>query len=197
MSIPQKIRSGDSLVLPNPIGFIKLKPNAEAPFKENFKDVGHQITVIERTDNRIEDVYADVNTFSTGLSLTAPKHYHLEIIEHPDLYKAGYMLVGGPRVINPGNTEEIQLPLYKYKEVEDIELPFRAALIILRQTEYAPISTESLKKGYEEERYQETGSYSDRRMPAGRGSRAFIGSGRNGMFSGASAKPRGGGNHMF
>lgn len=135
-----KIRSGDVLVIPSVISFTKLKPTAEEPFKESFKSVGYEITIIERTDNRTDDIFGDVNLFSTGLILNAPKHYHLEIIEHPALHKAGYMLIGGPRIINPDNTEELVIPLYKFKEVEDIELPFRAAIMVLRQTEYCSLS---------------------------------------------------------
>lgn len=153
-----KVRTGEALVLQGSINFVKLKPTAEAPSKENNKDVGHDITIVERVDNRSEDVYGDVNIFSTGLVLTAPLHYHIEIIEHPNLYKTGYMLAGGPRIINPGSSEELILPLYKFKETEDIELPFRAALMVLRETEYCAVVAEPVKKEYDrynDDRYRD------------------------------------------
>jgi hypothetical protein len=190
----QKIVAGDMVMLKATINYVKMNPNAEAPFKENIKDVGYEITIIERTDNRIEDIYGDVNTFSTGLVLNAPKHHHLEIIEHPSLHKAGYTLVGGPRIINPDNTEELQLPLYKYKEVEDIELPFRAAVMVIRETEYCSLSAE-VAKTYEEDRYQD-----DRRAPSSRGGMGRGKSNRGGISS-SQTRPgkssRGGGSHMF
>jgi hypothetical protein len=124
----------------SPINFVKLRPNAESPFKENFKKVAYELTIVERCDNRTEDIFNDVNTFATGLVITAPKRYHIEIIEHPALYKTGYMLSGGPRIIDPDSEDEIILPLYKFRESEDIELPFVAATFVLRETEYATIN---------------------------------------------------------
>lgn len=120
----------------------KLHPNAEEPFKEVHSDVGYEISVVGREDNRVEDIYGDVNVFTTGLVLRAPKNYHFELLEHPQLYKTGYSLAGAPRIINPGDESEILLPLYKFKESEDLELPFRAAILVLRQTEYALIRLE-------------------------------------------------------
>jgi len=144
--LEKKMRSNDILLSPTPITAIKLRPEAEIPSKENYKNVGHDLIVIARCDNRTEDVYGDANTFSTGLILKAPKNYHLEIVEHPSLHKAGYMLVGAPHIINPDSNEELILSLYKFKESEDLELPFRAALVILRVSEYASIQTITPKK---------------------------------------------------
>jgi len=196
MSVPPKIRTGDSLIVQGSISYIKLKPTAEAPFKENIKDIGYEITVIERLDNRADDVYGDVNMFSTGLILNAPKHYHVEVIEHPALHKAGYMLVGGPRIINPENTEELLLPLYKYKEVEDIELPFRVAVIVLRETEYCNLSADVLKKGYDRDREEDR--YQDDRRAHSRAPQ--VKSARGGLSSSSLKTPKSlgkGGNHMF
>jgi hypothetical protein len=82
-----------------------------------------------------------VNTFSTGLAFRVPKHYHLEITEHPKLYAAGYHMVGSPLIVNyvqdQDDPEEVIVPLMKFKEAEDIELPFRACIAIMRQTEHA------------------------------------------------------------
>ncbi len=134
-----KIRSGDILLIPSVLSYTKLKPTAEDPFKDELNQVGYEITIIERSNNRTEDITNDVNEFATGIVMNAPKHYHLEIIEHPSLYKTGYSLVGAPRIINPGNAEELVLPLMKFKDAEDLELPFRAALVVVRQTEYCSL----------------------------------------------------------
>lgn len=120
--------------------FKKIHPNADLPCKESPHDAAWEITIIGRDENRVEDVFSDVNVFTTGLTVQPPKDYHVEILEHPQLYKTGYSFVGAPRVINPEDQSEILIPLFKFKEAEDLELPFRAALIILRQTEYIPIT---------------------------------------------------------
>ena len=129
-----------------------LHPDAEVPSRENETDVGLDITVVSRCDSRAEDYQQDVNTFATGLIIRPPRHYHVEIIAHPALYKAGYMLTGSPLIINPGNNEELILPLYKYKESEDLELPFRAAIAVLRITEYAGVAVEAGAAGKKQAR---------------------------------------------
>lgn len=117
----------------------KHHPNAEELTTEGKLNPTHELSVIGREEGRVEDVYGDVNVFTTGLSILAPKNFHAEIIEHPQLYKTGYSLVGGPRVVFPGDNGEILLPLYKFKEAEDLELPFRAAIIVFRPSLYFPV----------------------------------------------------------
>lgn len=161
MTTTVKVIAGGVSILTSNITCTTTRPDAETPFKENHKNAAWEITIVGRSENRAEDVYGDVNNFDTGLVLNAPPNYHLEVIEHPALHKAGYMLTGGPIIINPDNTEELIIPLYKYKESEDIELPFRAALLLLRPTEYAPILSIAMKKKkpkilrYEEDEYEE------------------------------------------
>ena len=131
-------------VLHYPIKVAKLHPDAELPAKETETDAGWDITIVSRCDSRAEDVTQDVNTFSTGLMIKPPPHYHLELIPHPSLYKTGYMLASTPIIINHETQEELVLPLFKYKECEDLELPFKAALVILRLSEYAVVSAETV-----------------------------------------------------
>ncbi len=114
----------------------KRHPNAEQITQESLTCADYSLTVVGRDGNRVEDVYGDVNVFTTGVSLDVPINFHAEIIEHPQLYKAGYMLVGGPRIINFGDNSEILIPLYKFKETEDLELPFRAVTVVFRPTVY-------------------------------------------------------------
>lgn len=143
-----KVRGNDMLFIPSPINYTKLKPNAEDPVKDELKNIVYELTIVERTDNRTEDIIGDVNTFSTCLTVSPPKHYHLEIMQHPSLVKTGYMLAGGPFIIEPDTQEEIIIPLFKFKEAEDLELPFKAAVMVLRQSEYAPINGTALKKSH-------------------------------------------------
>lgn len=138
-----------------PIEVVKLHPEAEQPNKESPKDVGWILTVVGRDNNRIEDVQGDANLFTTGLQLKAPAHYHLEILEHPSLYKAGYSLAGSPRVIDPDNDEEVLLPLIKFKECDDLQLPFPAAIAVLRVTEYATVSAVQSRRSAQTADYED------------------------------------------
>ena len=141
----KKHQSGDVMIIQNPVKVIKINPNADLPFKENYKNAEWEVSVVSRSENRIEDIFQDVNTFNTGLIITPPHGCHIEVVDHPALYKAGYFMVGNPRVINPDNTEELVIPLYKFKECEDIELPFRAVTLVLRETQYSPITNVQIK----------------------------------------------------
>jgi len=119
----------------------KQHPNAEELTTEGSINPTFELSVVGRDEARVEDVYGDVNVFTTGISISAPKNFHAEIIEHPQLYKTGYSLVGAPRVVLPGDGSEILLPLYKFKEAEDLELPFRVAIVILRPSLYFTLTT--------------------------------------------------------
>lgn len=141
MSVVKFLSKGRN-VLTTPIRATKNHPEAEIPFKENEADACWDITVVGRCDSRAEDINQEVNTFMTGLVIKPPPHYHLEVLPHPSLYKAGYMLAGAPLVINSDDEGELILPLYKFRDTEDLELPFRAGLLVLRLTEYAVIATE-------------------------------------------------------
>lgn len=127
-----------------PFKVSKIHPDAEIPFKEESEvHAAFDVIVVARCDNRAEDVYGDINTFSTGLVITPPPHYHMEVIGHPLLLKTGYM-IPGTTIINRDNQEELVLSLYKFKEGDDLELPFKVAQLLLRTTEYSPIKVDAL-----------------------------------------------------
>lgn len=141
-----------------PAKVFRLHPNAEELTKEGPINPTFELSIIGRDESRVEDFYGDVNVFTTGISISAPKNFHVEIIEHPQLYKTGYSLVGAPRIVLPGDNSEILIPLYKFKESEDIELPFRAAIVIFRPSLYFTINIAS---GEERDDYEDE----DRQVP--------------------------------
>lgn len=126
------------LILNSCVNAIKIHPAAEIPFKDDYTQVTWDLNIIGRDENRVDDIYGDVNVFTTGIKVKPPLNYHFELLEHPQLYKTGYSLAGGVRIIE--DSEEITVPLFKFKESEDLELPFRAVRLILRQSEYVHIS---------------------------------------------------------
>lgn len=110
----------------------KIHPNAEHPYKDDSSDVGWNVTLIGRTDNRAEDDNDEVNEFNTGIVVAPTEDYYLEIHADKDLHKHGYMLTNGVRIIQPSDRGELVIPLYKFSDVNDIELPFKAVQIIVR-----------------------------------------------------------------
>lgn len=119
----------------------KLHPKAEFPYKEHSTDTCFDITLVARSENRAEDDTSEVNNFSTGIALSPPQGYYLEMIAGSSLHKHGYMLATGTSIIDPGYTGELIVPLYKYKEAEDLELPFRAVQLILRPVVHAHLQS--------------------------------------------------------
>ncbi|MDB4769350.1 hypothetical protein OAG24_00145 [bacterium] len=113
----------------------KISGDAVIPRKAegHENDVGFDITLIGRTENRAEDELGKVNKFHTGLELKPPKGFYLELIAKSSLHDQGYMLATGTTIIEPSNTGEIIVPLYKYSDESDLDLPFDAVQLILRQ----------------------------------------------------------------
>jgi|688.fasta_scaffold86794_3 dUTPase len=111
----------------------RLQSTAEYPYIDIDGSAAFNVTLIARTESRSEDNQFDVGTFHTGLSIfSLPENTYLEIIPHPALYKNGYTLVG-PLVFDKSYVGEIIIPLYKFKDVDCLELPFPAVQMLVRQ----------------------------------------------------------------
>ncbi len=110
---------------------IQLHPQAEVPTKDEG-DVGWVITLVGRTENRAEDDFGEMNGFCTGLQLCPPEGHYLEVVALPSLYKHGYNLTSGVIVIGPNNKDELVIPLMKFRESNDLELPIQAVQVIVK-----------------------------------------------------------------
>ena len=110
---------------------VQLHPQAEVPTKDEG-DVGWVITLVGRTENRAEDDFGDMNGFCTGLQLCPPEGHYLEVVALPALYKHGYNLASGSIVIGPNNKDELVIPLMKFREANDLELPIQAVQVIVK-----------------------------------------------------------------
>jgi hypothetical protein len=121
-----------------------MHPDAQEPYKMEGRphDPYWIIDVVGRDNTQqVDDIQNDVREFTTGLRIKFPKHYHGEIYEHPNLWKTGYMLSGGPRILSPHDAEEeIMIPLYKYKDGDDLALPMPVAILVMRESQYTTTS---------------------------------------------------------
>ena len=113
----------------------KLSQRAENPYREHKNDIGWDVTLIARTDNRVEDETGHVNMFKTGLQLEPPQGFYFEMMARSSLHKAGYMLATGTSIIDPGYRGELLVPLYKFRDGDDIELPMRAVQLVVKKAE--------------------------------------------------------------
>jgi hypothetical protein len=121
-------KSGSSKVY---VKVVLLHPQAETPSKEEG-DVGWTVTLVGRTENRAEDDFSEMNGFSTGLKLSPPEGHYLEVIALPALYKHGYNLASGSIIIGPSNKDELIVPLMKFRECNDLELPIQAVQVVVK-----------------------------------------------------------------
>ncbi len=102
----------------------------ERPLREGDSS-GFQITVIKRTDNRVEDVTGDTNDFDTGLQLKLNPGTYVELVPNNNLHRSGYTMFG-PIVLDSTTIGSIVIPLYKFREGDDIEVPVVVARAFLK-----------------------------------------------------------------
>ncbi len=138
-----------------PLVAVKMHPKAEVPYLDFEKEAGFNLQIVERCNNREEDATHAVNTFTTGLKIRCPKHYHAEIFPHPALWKSGYMLMGPLIIQSKEVEEEVIIPLLKFLDGDDIELPMTVGILVLRLTERVTVSQVAQRKVTERVRYEE------------------------------------------
>lgn len=138
---PGKIKENGLKVLTSPLKVSLLVPSAEVPHKERQSDIGWDVTLIGRVDNRVDDIVNEVNMFHTGIAIEPPQGYYFEMVARSSLHKTGYILATGMSVIDPEYRGELLVPLFKYRESDDIELPIRGVQLILKECQYGHFIT--------------------------------------------------------
>lgn len=165
----------------NPLLVERRDPKAELPFKQNISDVGWDLTLIERTDKRNEDDIGSINMFRTGLVVSPPLGYHVEIYARSSLQKLGYMLGNSVGIIDPEYRGEVLIGLYKFREGADLELPCRGVQMILRKTEYGRLASSdniSIATSRGDLGFGSTGGYSSSEKDSSKGTKPQLSSGR-------------------
>jgi hypothetical protein len=174
----------------------RLQSTAEYPYIDIDGSVVYNVTLIARTESRSEDNQFDIGTFHTGLAIfSLPEDVYLELIPHPTLYKNGYTLPG-PVIFDSSHVGEIIVPLYKFKDVDCLELPFPAVQFVVKQ--HVPVHIAAAP-----EEIKSKDEFSPYTMPtvmyqaesSSRGEPSYKGSSRKGGPSNLSGKMKG--NHMY
>jgi hypothetical protein len=113
----------------------KTRVTAELPFQECQSDVIFNVVLINRSDDRAEDDTNAINFFETGLVFKPPPGSYIMLTASYELYNRGYMLPT-PVIINPEDENDVRIPLYKYREGADIELPFTGVQMTVHKAYY-------------------------------------------------------------
>lgn len=120
----------------NNIKIIMSDDRAFFPTKAHPSDIGYDLTAIDifkKISNR-------TTLFETGIAVSPPRGYYLEIIPRSSLSKTGYILANSVGIIDPDYTGTLKIALTKIDtEMDDINLPFMGCQMILRKAEYASL----------------------------------------------------------
>ncbi len=109
-------------------------PNAVAPFKASFSDVGWDLTLITKA----KELNSKTTLYDTGISVEPPIGFYVAIYPRSSLSKSGYVLSNSKGIIDPAYTGNILVALTKVDEKsKDIELPFVAVQMVLEPVSYA------------------------------------------------------------
>lgn len=129
------------LVCAPPIRVKKMVPSAEIPSKEDSCNVGYDLTLVARSDNRAEDDVGSVNLFETGLRFAPPPGYYLEVVAKDNLVSNGYILSNGVQILDPEDRSDLVVSLYKFREGDDLSLPCSCLRLVLCKAEYCLMNT--------------------------------------------------------
>jgi hypothetical protein len=123
-----------------PVLYSSNSPEALHPKRNDETDCIFPITLVSRTNNRIDDQLQNFNEFSTELYISPPPGYFIEIHGTDELQKRGYALLQ-PKFVQPKDATNItKVMLYKLVDNEDIQLPFPIGLVgVMRCANYAYI----------------------------------------------------------
>lgn len=169
---------------PHKLNIVFTNPLAENLAKgDDPEDPAFDLYAISREAERPEDRVDDINIFETGIVITPPSGCMCIVIEEDSLQQQfGYRLSPSVLYIPPGNTKELKIPLYKFRDTEeDLQLPHKIARLIPLEVANAVICLPDKKQaprgdmGYNQ--YQgggyPRGYEDDRRGGGGRGAYQF------------------------
>lgn len=108
----------------------KTQPNAEYPFIEEDQNIGMNLVLISRSDERVDDTVNDLCMFETGISLSPVGGTYGMLIANLELMQKGYTILS-PVLIEAGDEEPLKIPLYKFREGPDLELPCTGVKLVM------------------------------------------------------------------
>lgn len=120
----------------NELPFVKVYKtinDAVIPNKCRESDVGYDITII----NKVKSFNDKTTLYDTGIKVSIPNGYYIEIVPRSSLSKSGYMLSNSVGIIDQSYRGNIFISLTKIDENSpEIELPFRCCQMIIKKQIY-------------------------------------------------------------
>tara|TARA_Y100000389_G_scaffold203882_2_gene253928 strand:- start:1883 stop:2365 length:483 start_codon:yes stop_codon:yes gene_type:complete len=118
------------------IKVVKNNINAVIPSRANSTDIGLDLVAIKE----YKTLDNGVILYDTGISVSAPNGYYLEILPRSSLSKTGWMLANSVGVIDPSYRGNLLIALAKgSNQPEPISLPFCKCQLVLRRALYSEV----------------------------------------------------------
>lgn len=114
-----------------PVYFYSNNPEALPPKRTDDTDGIFPITIVSRTNNRIDDQLQNYNEFTTELCLSPPPGFLIEINGTDELLKRGYALLHPKIIQHKDSNTPIKILLFKVIDNEDLQLPFPVGLVAM------------------------------------------------------------------
>lgn len=117
---------------------------AVIPTKAYESDIGYDLTAIDI----YKKISKKITMFETGIAVSPPDGYYIEIVPRSSMSKTGYMLANSIGTIDPDYRGTLKIALIKIDDdLPDIKLPFTTCQLVLRKAEYSNIAQiEKLKE---------------------------------------------------
>lgn len=114
------------------VKFVKTRPDAVTPTRAHPSDVGYDLTAIAVWKKLSETTII----YETGIIVTPPDGYYVEIVPRSSITKTGYVLSNSVGIIDPSYTGSLKIAMTKVDAYfENLTLPFCRAQLILRKRE--------------------------------------------------------------
>lgn len=116
------------------IKFVRRHNEAVIPSRANPTDIGLDLVAIK--EHKV--LPSGVVLFDTGIAVTPPEGYYIEILPRSSMSKSGWILANCVGTIDPLYTGNLFIALARVNhEAPAPELPFCLCQMVLRKAEYA------------------------------------------------------------
>ncbi len=115
---------------------VRRHKDAILPSRVHEADVGYDLTAIRKH----KVLQNGVTLYDTGLAITPPPGFYIEIVPRSSISKTGYMLANSVGTIDPNYTGNLYIALVKVvPDSPEISLPFTKCQFLLRKAYYGVI----------------------------------------------------------
>jgi dUTP pyrophosphatase len=110
--------------------FVKTRADAVTPTKAYPSDVGYDLTAIDV----FKKLSQQTTLYETGLIVTPPEGYYVEILPRSSISKTGYVISNSVGIIDPSYTGSLKIAVTKVDDsFPDLTLPFCKFQLVLRK----------------------------------------------------------------